>query len=338
MTRLTTALLTLVLALAAAGCGEKSEPSVTSGPSGKGEPFTVMLDYLPNADHAGIYAAQANGDFARAGLDVELITPSDPSAPLRQLQAGRVDLAITYEPELLLARDKGTNLVGVSSLISRPLTSVMAVKGSGVKTIQDLKGKTIGTAGIPYQDAYLDTILKRANLAKDDVKRVNVGFNLVPAMVSKKVDATLGAFWNVEGVELQRRRPGFKVFKVGDYGAPSYPELVLVVRRSQLEDDPGLVKGLIRTLQRGYLEAEADPESAVQAMTSQEEGLDQASLTAQMDAVQPAFSAGSGTYGLLARSRLEAWAAWDVRFGILKRKPDLDRLFDTTLVEPMSRD
>ena len=124
-----------------------------------------MLDYFPNADHAGIYAAQAAGLYAKAGLDVKLQAPPDPSAPLKLLRAGRADLAISYEPELLLARDQGAeNLVGVAALVQAPLTSLMALPAAGVKSPADLAGKRVGTAGIPYQSAYLKTILEKAGV------------------------------------------------------------------------------------------------------------------------------------------------------------------------------
>ena len=166
-----------------------------------------MLDYFPNADHAGHATPRKDGGALRQGgaRREDPVTPPDPSAPLKLLRAGRADLAISYEPELLLARDQGAeNLVAVGALVQTPLTSLMALPAAGVKSAKDLAGKRVGTAGIPYQSAYLKTILEKAGVDPSSVKETNVGFNLVPAMVSKKVDATLGAFWNYEGVDLAR--------------------------------------------------------------------------------------------------------------------------------------
>ena len=164
-----------------------------------------MLDYFPNADHAGIYAALESGEYERAGLEVEIEPPPDPSAPLKFLQAGRADLVVSYEPELLLAREKGAELVSVGALVQKPLTSLMAVRKSPVRDVEDLRGKRVGTAGLPYQTAYLRTILGAAGIDPGSVRETNVGFNLVPAMRSGRVDATLGAFWNYEGVQLARQ-------------------------------------------------------------------------------------------------------------------------------------
>ena len=154
------------------GCGG-------SGGSGGGtDHVDLVLDFFPNADHAPIYAAQARGEFKRRGLDVRIRTPSDPSAPLKLLAAGRADLAISYEPEVLRARDKGLPVVAVASLVRTPLTSIISLPRAGIRTPADLRGKTVGTAGIDYQSAYLKAI------APPGVKQRNVGFDLVPALVS----------------------------------------------------------------------------------------------------------------------------------------------------------
>ena len=165
MTRiLTLACTCLALALALAACGEKEEPSGTGGGAGEPAPLRVMLDYFPNADHAGLYAAEAAGIYADAGLDVELTPPPDPSAPLKLLQAGRADLVVSYEPELLLARDKGADLVSVGALVQKPLTSLISVGKDAIRRPSELAGKRVGTAGIPYQSAYLETILRTAGV------------------------------------------------------------------------------------------------------------------------------------------------------------------------------
>jgi len=130
-------LLAAVLAVAFTACGEKVEPQAGAGAK---EPFTVLLDYVPNADHAGIYAAQAAGLYDKAGLNVKVQAPPDPSAPLKLLQAGKADVAISYEPELMLARDAGaSDLVSVGALVQVPLTSLMSLPGAHVSTAKDLQ-------------------------------------------------------------------------------------------------------------------------------------------------------------------------------------------------------
>ena len=196
MRRLLTAL--AVICALAAGCGEKEETLEPGAP----EPLEVMLDFFPNADHAPIYAAEAGGHFKDVGLDVEIRNPPDPAAPLKQVVAGRVDLAISYEPEVLRARDDGLAVHSVAALVQQPLTSIISLPQSGIRKPEDLDGKVVGTAGIDYQSAYLDAIAKRAGA---HVEERNVGFNLTGALLAKRVDAILGGFWNYEGTDLRLR-------------------------------------------------------------------------------------------------------------------------------------
>ena len=277
------ALVALLLALT--GCGEKQDTTTAGGET---RSLTLMLDYLPNPDHVGLYQALADGTFASAGLDVEVQTPSDPAAPLKLVEAGKVDLAISYEPELLIARDKGAQLVSVGAIAQVPLTSLMSLK-RGVDGPRDLRGGRVGTAGIPYQSAYLQTILQRAGVPVDSVKETNVGFNLVPVMLSKRVDATLGAFWNVEGVQLQRagRRP--HIIRMEEVGVPTYDELILVAHKDTLAERGDDVRAFVQALARGYEAARADPAAATDALVRAARDLDRDFVLASVKASLPAF-------------------------------------------------
>jgi putative hydroxymethylpyrimidine transport system substrate-binding protein len=286
MKRLTAIAAIFVAAVALAACGERTETTTSSAAP---QPVSLMLDYLPNADHAGIYAAQADGLFDKSKIDLKIQTPSDPAAPLKLLAAGKVDLAISYEPEVLLARDQGLQVVSIAAIVQRPLTSVISIKGSGVETIRDLKGKKIGTAGIPYQSAFLKTMLTEANLQPEDVKEVNVGFNLVPAMLSKKVDATLGAFWNYEGVQLAQSKKDPNIIKVDDAGVPTYNELVLVARVDDLRKQGPLIRRTVQAIADGYSAVRKDPEKAADQLVKANPDLDKKLQLASIKATLPVF-------------------------------------------------
>jgi putative hydroxymethylpyrimidine transport system substrate-binding protein len=280
----------LALALGLAACGEKEEPSGAGTGGGDLAPLRVMLDYFPNADHAGLFAAQAGGVYADAGLEVELTPPPDPSAPLKLLQAGKVDVAISYEPELLLAREAGADLVAVGALVQKPLTSLMSVGKDAIRRPSQLAGKRVGTAGIPYQSAYLETILRTAGVDPGSVKETNVGFNLTPAMLAGRVDATLGAFWNYEGTDLERRKKDPVILRMEELGVPTYSELVFVVRRRDLDQDFGaLVRRFLQATGKGHGALREDPAPAIDALLETDPGLDRGLQEAVVDATLPVF-------------------------------------------------
>ncbi len=231
----------------AGGCGEREEPRTEA----EAEPFTVALDFYVNPDHAGLFTALERGYFEQAGLEVDAQVPSDPSAPIRQVAAGRADLAISYEPEVLLARDQGLPVTAIAALVPQPLTSLISLPEAGIADAADLRGKTIATAGIPYQADFLDAILSEEGLSPEDVTQVDVGLGLLPAVLSGRADAMLGGFRNIEGVDLAERGRDPRVVPVDELGIPTYDELVLVANSDRVADDPELLRLFIDALERG---------------------------------------------------------------------------------------
>jgi putative hydroxymethylpyrimidine transport system substrate-binding protein len=286
MTRLAL-VLTVLFAALLAGCGEREQLAAGGA---RPQPFRVVLDYFPNADHAGLYAAQAAGRFEALGLDVELQAPPDPSAPLRLLEAGQADMVVSYPPEVLLARDKGATPVVVGALVQEPLTSLIALPGSGIRRVSDLRGARVGTAGIPYQSAYLRTILDEAGIEPSSVKETNVGFNLTPAMLSGRVDATLGSFWNYEGVDLERRGRRPVVLRMDRLGVPAYPELVFAVKRDFLDEDgASKVRRFLQGAARGHADLREDPARGLDALLQANADLEPALQRAVIERTLPVF-------------------------------------------------
>jgi putative hydroxymethylpyrimidine transport system substrate-binding protein len=302
------AIATLPLLLAA--CGEKKE-SVTPT-SASAQSLTLMLDWFPNADHVGIYQALADGYFTQAGLDVHVEVPSNPASPLQLLAAGKVDAAISYEPELLLARNQNLPIVSVAALVQEPLTSIVSLGREHIKTAAQLRGKRVGDAGIPYQHAYLETILARAGVPASSVKEVNVGDNLVPAMLSGRVDATLGAYWNYEAIQLARMRKHPNVLRMNQVGVPNYDELVLVVRQSMLINHPDEIRRLVQAIARGYESVRSDPASGVANLVRVNPGLDPGFQTAAVRATLPAIfpSNSSNPWGWQDQVQWNSYGQW----------------------------
>jgi putative hydroxymethylpyrimidine transport system substrate-binding protein len=322
--RIVAAVLAVTAVAALAACGERTE---STGPA-KREPVRLMLDYFPNADHAGIYAAQGTGAFDRAGLDVSLQTPSDPSAPLKLLAAGRVDLAISYEPELLLARDQGQKLVAVGALVQKPLTSLVSIGRRAISDPRQLAGKTVGTAGIPYQSAYLKAILARSGVDPARVKEINVGFNLVPAMLSGKVDATLGAYWNYEAVQLAQERKRPRVIRMENAGVPTYNELVIVAREADLRENGGAkVRRFMRALGEGAKALRKDPENGIAPLLRANRDLDRRLQEASVKATLPVFFPAdtSKPVGYMNPTEWARYGDWMARNRLVRNPPDAAR-------------
>lgn len=312
--------LALLCAIGLAACGEKQEVTTVS----ELKPFSVMLDWFPNADHAPLYAALDNGYFKLAGLDVQPVTPSESAEPLKQLAAGKVDMAISYEPQLLLARDEGMKLVSIGALVQRPLTSIIALPGSHVHTVTDLAGKRVGTAGIPYQAAELRTALRTADVAPSKVSEVNVGFNLVQAMLAGRVSATLGGFWNYEAIQLRQMHKHPVVIPVNEAGVPTYDELILVVREDEARHDGRQLRAFLQALSNGEKAVRKDPEAVasdlLKANPDLERKLQLASIEATLTASLP--QEGGKPFGWQSPSDWVKYGNWMYETGLLKHDPN----------------
>jgi putative hydroxymethylpyrimidine transport system substrate-binding protein len=312
-------LLAIACVLAVAGCGS------TGGTDRPNQDASLLLDFAPNAVHAGIYLATERDYDEAEGVNLEVRAPGASTDALKLLQAGRVDMAILDIHDLALARENGADVVGVMAIVQRPLASLLAQPA--IARPRDLEGKRAGVSGLPSDVAVLRSIVHGDGGDPDKVKSTTIGFEAVKALLAHRVDAAT-AFWNVEGVALKAQRPGIHEFRVDDFGAPAYPELVLCVTRATLDDERPVIRATIRALRRGYNEAQIDPESAVSALVDANPDLDRAAAAAQLDAVSPAFTAGADVYGQLRGDVLEQWADWDLRFGIVKQPIDVGAAFD----------
>jgi ABC-type nitrate/sulfonate/bicarbonate transport system substrate-binding protein len=312
-----TVLASLLAAAALVGCGSTGQPRAVS----------LMLDFTPNAAHVGIYAALARGYDHQSGIALRVIPPPSPADSIKLLETGRVQFSVLDIHDLAIARERGAQLVGVMAIVERPLAAVIAQPR--FHSPATLQGQTVGVTGDPSDDAVLDSTVQGAGGDPRRLRTVTIGGDAVPDLVSGRIAAAT-AFWNDEGVALSRTRRGrapFHIFRVDRYGAPSYPELVLCARRSTVATAPGLVRAVVRALERGYSFALADPLAAASDLERQVPGLDPKLVDADLTALRPAFAGRNGRPGGLDGSVLRAWAAWEARFGIVSRPPDVAQAF-----------
>ena len=319
----------LLAAAVAVGCDEKEE-----GGAGNPVPISLALDFYVNPDHAGIYTALDRGYFDEAGLEVDPQVPSDPSAPIRQVAAGRADLAVSYEPEVLLAQDQGLPVKAVAALVPRPLTSLISLPEAQIDGVADLRGKTIATAGIPYQTDYLQAILERAGLSLEDVSQKDVGLNLLPAVLSGSADAMLGGFSNIEGVDLAQRGLNPRVVPVDRLGIPTYDELVLVASTDRIADDPEPIRRFIAALERGTRAALDDPAGATEAILDAGDGLEPKLTRAEIDRTLPLLlpRAAGEPYGYMDPQEWERFAGFFADRGLISTRPTADDMLTDDLL------
>jgi ABC-type nitrate/sulfonate/bicarbonate transport system substrate-binding protein len=310
----------------AAGCGATGG----SSDSRPDQDARLLLDFAPNAVHAGIYLALQRGYDEAEGVNLDVQPPGQSTDGIKALLSGQEDMALVDIHDLAIAQSKGKDVVGVMAIVQTPLAAVLAQPD--VARPRDLEGRKVGVTGLPSDDAVLASIVKGDGGDPGKVKKVTVGFNAVQALLGRKVSGAT-AFWNAEGVALKARRPGIRSFQVDDYGAPSYPELVLATSRETLATSAPVVRATIRALRRGYEGAINDPESAVSALTDAEPSLERDLTAQELDAVSPSFTAGADFYGQLQPDVLARWATWEQKFGIVKAKPDVAKLFDTSVAK-----
>jgi NitT/TauT family transport system substrate-binding protein/putative hydroxymethylpyrimidine transport system substrate-binding protein len=317
MKRVAALLATALVVTSLVACGGGAEP-------GAPERATLVLDFQPNAVHTGIYTALQEGLYHRAGIDLNVQQPSASTDAPKLLEAGRAQFAILDIHDLAIARERGFDLVGVMPIVQRPLASVIAGDPSAVKRPRDLEGRTVGVTGLPSDDAVLDSVVSADGGDPKQVHRVTIGFNAVASLAAGRIDAAT-AFWNAEGVTLQRQGVPIRVFRVDDYGAPRYPELVLVTTSKTLNDDPDLVHEVVDATARGYSLSSSDPGQGLDDLLAADPSLDRADQAAELRALESANAFRDP--GKFDWPVLRSWAQWEAQHGIVKKPPEVTGTF-----------
>ncbi|PCI04145.1 MAG: ABC transporter ATP-binding protein [Hyphomicrobiales bacterium] len=206
-------------------------------PAMAADKMTLLLDWFVNPDHGPIIIAQEKGFFAEQNLEIEIIAPADPADPPKMVAAGKADLAVSYQPQLHLQIHEGLPLKRVGTLVATPLNCLLVIKDGPIKSPADLKGKTVGFSVGGVEEAVLETILKTHNLTMDDITLVNVNFAMSPSLMSKQVDAVIGAFRNFELTQMKIEGVEGHCFFVEEEGLPSYDELIYVANSDTMDKE-----------------------------------------------------------------------------------------------------
>lgn len=300
-----------------AGCGSGSSKS--SLPT-----VSVALDFVPNAVHAPLYEAVRTGADHKHGIRIRIVEPGSSPDSLKAMLSGRTDIGVLDIQDLGIARLKDRDVVGIAALVQRPLGALVSLPS--IRRPRDLEGKTVGVSGLPSDPAFVDAIVRHDGGDPTKIRQVTIGFEAVTALLSRKV-ASVPAFWNAEGVTLRRKGLPVKEFKIDDYGAPPWPEVVLAATRAKLDGERDVLQRFVAAVQDGARAELSDPAAAAKDIAKASGSTDLGLVRAQLAAVRPILDPRLR----LRRPVLERWAAFVARIGLLSGRPDVGRAFDFAL-------
>jgi putative hydroxymethylpyrimidine transport system substrate-binding protein len=301
-----------------AGCGGGSDAETTDPAVDHWRGIVVTLDGLHSAENVGLLMAERLDYFDEVDLGVELRDgPISPERPVDYVVSQAVDLAVSHEPQVVLEREAGQPLIAVGSLVPEPTAAMIWLEKSKIGGIADLKGKTVGVYGLPFERALLDSILARAGLNGDAVEVKTVGYETVSSLIRGEVDAVFGSSGNVEGAELETRGLKPVVTRVQSLGVPAYDELVVIARPERLREDPRLIPDFMAAVARGTAAAIADPKAAAEAIVEESDvALSKEATEASLEATLPLLSR-DGQMDPDQASRLVDWMHEE---GLIRRK------------------
>lgn len=315
--------------------GESQPGAAPSSPTPGTEAVTVALDWYPWSNHTGLLLARERGHFRAEALDVRLEVPANPEDVLKLVATGRNTFGMSYQTDVLLARAEGIPVVSIAALVQHPLNSVMALERSGIRRPRDLVGKTVGYPGLPSDEALLATMLETDGARLDDVTLVNVGFELVRALLSRQVDAVIGAYWVHESILIEQQGQRPVILRVEQWGVPDYYELVLVTSEERVRERADLVQRFVRAMVRGYQDARADLTAAVDLLVREYPETNRALEEEGIRRLAPLWTEGAPLFGWQAERRWVEFTAWMQRRGLLPSTVEPTAAFTNRFVEAL---
>ncbi len=284
------------------------------------EKFTVLLDWYVNPDHGPLYVADAQGFFEEVGLDVELIAPANPNDPPKLVAAKKAQVAISYQPQLHLQVDQGLPLVRIGTLVATPLNCIVVLADSEINQISDLKDRKVGYSVAGFEDALLASVLEENGLTIDEVTLINVNFSLSPALMSKQVDAVIGAYRNFEINQMDIHGVPGRAFYLEEEGIPAYDELIIVAHQDNIAD-PRMRK-FIDALERGVQYMINHPELAWEDFISYDRQLDDELNRRAWRDTLPRFALRPGA---IDKARYERFAKFLLDRQLIEKIPPLSQ-------------
>jgi len=271
-----------------------------------------MLDFVPNAVHAGIYRALAAGYYRRAGIDLTVIPPGSTSDPLALIDAGKIDFALADGIDVAQQIAAGHDAEAIMAVVQQPLGAVIALRSEHLRSPAGLAGKTVGITGVPSDSAALDTVVRAAGGDPSKVHVVTIGFNGDTDLATGKVAAFTG-YWPDDGVTVALTGHPVTDFKLNQWGGPDYPGLVAFTTRKLVRSDPALVRAFVAATVRGYEDTLRDPARSLEDLLAANPAISPRLARASLDEYLSIYDAGGVPYGTLVPAKLAALSAWLLR-------------------------
>ncbi|MEK3706381.1 ABC transporter substrate-binding protein [Paenibacillus sp. FSL R7-0198] len=291
----------------AATNAQQTGKSATETASDTKDKLSIMLDWYPNAVHSFIYVAQEKGYFADQGLDVEIQMPADTNDSLKLVAAGKIDLALSYQPQILLARGENIPVRSIAAVVRHPLVHLLTEANGNVSSPKDLEGKTVGYSSIPLYEAMVRTMISHDGGNPDNMNLVDVGFDLIPSLASGQADAIMGGFINHEQLILEKEGHAMKSINPVDYGVPDYYELVLTASEAGIEAKKDQLTRFVKAVQEGQKHVTEHPDEALNILLAHENEtspLDPEIETKSLAILLPFMNEDGQMFG---RQEMESW-------------------------------
>jgi putative hydroxymethylpyrimidine transport system substrate-binding protein len=279
--------------------------------------LTLILDWFPNVDHLPIYVGRHQGFFAAEGLEIEIFSPSGTSDALKLTASGKVDLAVSYEPQTIIAAARGLDVVVIGRLIEHPLTTLLFLKDKGIKIPSDLEGKKIGYTVPGLMDVLLDAFAKLNGIQRYEA--INVGFAIVQSLTAGKVDAVMGPFKTYETVIMALKGYEVGYFELEKWGIPDYDELIFVTSKKTLNKNETYMKAFQRVIGRSIEYARKNPETALKNYLKEVPEADSQTETEAFKLTLPYYA----TDQKLDIKRWQQFADFALQYGLIEKKVEV---------------
>lgn len=332
-------LITVMFALVLAGSGNDLVQARHAGGASTlraVQAASIVLDWYPNSDHGGLYTAIQRGYFKQRGVVVTPHVPSDTTAQIRLVAAGSATFGVSYETDLLAARAHHVPVQSVMCVMQHPLDTVMSLKSSHITRPRDLAGKRIGMAGSPSDAPIVSAMMSHDGASPARAQLINVGYNLLPALLSRKVDAIVGVYWTWEAILAQMKGQQVNTMRVERWGVPNYCELVLVTSDSIIRAQPALVRNTVQGMQEGYAYAAAHPQAAWDALHAADKTLNRTVVLRSLALLRPVVT-DAPTIGEQNGPQWRYYARWLTAHKLISGDPDVAHAFTNRFLQPRVR-